>query len=904
MDCGHECPNCKHVFTQKRSLVRHLRTACKPYVKNNQVALKKKVDDDLRNRTCPVCMKVFSQRSNKLTHQANVCRKNQRSAFDGIFPVAGSSTCTPMTGLVPCVQNGHSVGARPSHPSTISGMTSSTVQLTELQNYPSSTSVQLNITPAGQLERPTMSTISSSDYQCPECGRKCSDKYNLRRHQDNSCKARKQRTLCPDCGLLVPEKRIHIHGLKECSVARTVGGAMQKGEGVKLRREDGVWESQSAFNSMLTNYTIENTEEVHDPKVFLESKRRIIRDIVKQDLQLKFALKMNLVLHTIVENPKGETSKWAFRTHNREVFMDTEDDETLSEIYEQIMKKFSEKLLDGSGCSILSIEDLELRTNRYIPLRGSSYIQLPKGIAGKHAVINPQNNDNNCFRYSVCVSQALNARNNQRVTVLTKYMDRFNWDGLPNNVPVSISDIRKFERNNPKVSVGVYGLSKEKFIYEVFPIKHVPNERETHIDLLFMEEEGKQHYAYIKDFDRLVSNQLSSHNGATKICKRCLTVHDGQEKLQEHQKDCNKNPVAKVVMPEPYEDKQGNIVQPIVEFKNWQHSTELPIVIYADFEAALRDVQGPPYDPYRSSTTKVQQHEAMSYCFFVHTTLPPEKMVDVPLEPQIYRGENAAARFLEQLEEVSRTVKKIYKDIVPMKLTPQEEEAYQEATECYFCKGSFTKEDYKVRDHCHVTGQFRGPSHNSCNLNAKHPNFIPILMHNLSGYDSHFIVRELGNTPGSVHVIPNSEEKFIAFSKIPEDGVKLQFIDTYRFMPSSLDTLAKDLAEDKDGNESYEKFHNVGKFFPDPAHKKLLSQKGVFCYDYVSDVKKLETSELPPKEEFHSKLYDEPISDKEYQHARTVWDTFKCKDLGEYSDLYLKSDVLLLADVFEAFRKM
>jgi hypothetical protein len=78
----------------------------------------------------------------------------------------------------------------------------------------------------------------------------------------------------------------------------------------------------------------------------------------------------------------------------------------------------------------------------------------------------------------------------------------------------------------------------------------------------------------------------------------------------------------------------------------------------------------------------------------------------------------------------------------------------------------------------------------------------------------------------------------------------------------------------------------------------------VFCYDYVSDVKKLETTELPPKAEFHSKLYDEPISDKEYQHAKTVWDTFKCKDLGEYSDLYLKSDVLLLADVFEAFRKM
>jgi hypothetical protein len=591
-------------------------------------------------------------------------------------------------------------------------MTSSAVHLSEQPNYPSSTSVQMNITTSGQLERPATSTISSSGYQCSDCGSKCSDKYNLKRHQDNSCKARDQQTLCPDCGLFVLHKRIHIHGLKECSVARTVGGAMQKGDGIKLRREDGVWESQSAYNSMLTNYTIENIEEIHDPKLFLESKRSNVRDIVEQDLHLKYSIKMNLVLHITIENTKNEASCWALRTVNREVFIDSDGDEIISEMYDILVKKFSEKLLDGSGCRILSIENLEMRTSRYTPLRGSSYIQIPKGIAGKHAVINPQNNDNNCFRYSVCVSKALDDNHPERVTVLNKYMDRFNWDGLPNNMPVSISDIRKFERNNPKVSVGVYGLSKEKFIYEVFPIKHVPDEKETHIDLLFMEEEGKQHYAYISDFDRLVSNQLSRHKTATKICKRCLTVHQSAEKLWEHQKDCNKNPVAKVVMPEPYEDKQGNIVQPIVEFKNWQHSTELPIVIYADFEAALMDIQGPPNDPYRSSTTKVQQHEAMSYCFLVHTTLPPEKMVGVPLEPQVYRGENAAAKFLEQLEEVSRVVKKIYKDIEPMNLTPEEEEAYQEATECYFCKGPFTDQDYKVRDHCHVTGQFRGPAHN------------------------------------------------------------------------------------------------------------------------------------------------------------------------------------------------
>jgi hypothetical protein len=259
----------------------------------------------------------------------------------------------------------------------------------------------------------------------------------------------------------------------ECLAVKSADGTIQKGNGVKQRREDGVWDSKSAFNSMLINYTVENTEEIHDPKVFLESKRSVVRDIIKQDLQLKYAIKMNLVLHTLVENPKGEISKWAFRTSNREVFMDNDDDDILSELFDHIMKKFSEKLLDGSGCRITSIEDLELRTNRYTLLRGSSYIPLHKEIALKHAVINPQKSVNNCFRYSVCVIQALEDNHPEPVTGLNEYMNKFNWDGLPNNLPVSISDIRKFERKNPNMSVGVYGLSKENYTPEVFPIKHV-----------------------------------------------------------------------------------------------------------------------------------------------------------------------------------------------------------------------------------------------------------------------------------------------------------------------------------------------------------------------------------------------------------------------------------------------
>ena len=83
----------------------------------------------------------------------------------------------------------------------------------------------------------------------------------------------------------------------------------------------------------------------------------------------------------------------------------------------------------------------------------------------------------------------------------------------------------------------------------------------------------------------------------------------------------------------------------------------------------------------------------------------------------------------------------------------------------------------------------------------------------------------------------------------------------------------------------------------------LLTQKGFYPYDYVSSIERFSETQLPPKSEFYSKLNDEDISEEDYQHALKVWNTFNCQNIRDYHDLYLKSDVLLLADVFENFRK-
>ena len=82
-----------------------------------------------------------------------------------------------------------------------------------------------------------------------------------------------------------------------------------------------------------------------------------------------------------------------------------------------------------------------------------------------------------------------------------------------------------------------------------------------------------------------------------------------------------------------------------------------------------------------------------------------------------------------------------------------------------------------------------------------------------------------------------------------------------------------------------------------------MRKKGVYSYDYMDSFEKFSDRQLPEKKDFYSLLTDEGISDDKYNHAREVWDIFKIKDMGEYHDLYRKSDILLLADVFEQFSR-
>ena len=181
---------------------------------------------------------------------------------------------------------------------------------------------------------------------------------------------------------------------------------------------------------------------------------------------------------------------------------------------------------------------------------------------------------------------------------------------------------------------------------------------------------------------------------------------------------------------------------------------------------------------------------------------------------------------------------------------------------------------------------------------------IPVIFHNLRGYDSHFIIQQIGdiakkhaytNRKGekqdlNINAIPNNMEKYMAFML----GNHLTFIDSFQFMSSSLDKLVSNLLKD---DLIYTSQVFKGK------RLNLMSQKGVYPYDFMDSFEKFNQTELPTKDQFYSILNDQHITDDEYDHAKKVWKTFKIKTMGEYHDLYLGSDVLLLTDLFENFRK-
>ena len=652
-------------------------------------------------------------------------------------------------------------------------------------------------------------------------------------------------------------------------------------------------ETNRAMKGYTSSYKI-SIKHNKDPLLQLQNTRLAIGHHIKKALSGMKGLKFIETLKVTFSKTQGDGFIYKtayFNSKAQTIINDISINEALQLTKQQILNIIAQWISAGSGWIIQSIDSHHLNIVKYEPMKGSSYIQLPQELRNSaKGLINMKNNDNECFRW--CHIRHLNPQDKypQRIKKIDKeYINKLNYTGI--EFPVTIKQLNKIEKQN-EININVFGYEEK----QPYPIYISKEKHEDHMELLLITKDENKHYVLIKDFNKFMFNQ-TKHKNKKHFCMHCLQCFSSESVLNDHNGNCIQvNGTQAVKMP----DKDNNILK----FNNFHKQQAVPFVIYADFEAIIEKISGCKPNNDKSYTEAYQKHTDCGYGYKVVCCYDDKYTKPV----QIYRGEKAVYKFMEaMLEEVKyckKTMKKCFNK--PLKMTSDDVDAFEKATECHICNKQYTSEDIRVRDHCHITGKFRGSAHQDCNLKLRlNPDEIkiPVIFHNLRGYDSHFIMQEIGaivknhtyiNKKGeekqmNINAIPNNMEKYMAFML----GNHLTFIDSFQFMSSSLDKLASNLPR--------EAFKYTSKQY---KGKKLdlMVRKGVYPYDYMDSFDKF-NEKLPSKEDFYSILNDEHISNEDYQHAQTVWKEFKLKTMGEYHDLYLNTDILLLADVFENFRR-
>ena len=664
-------------------------------------------------------------------------------------------------------------------------------------------------------------------------------------------------------------------------------------EKVLKQYKSKITKTKSALNKSVNQYQIEGDPNLLPDEFFKKNKKKI-----EKFLKNNKNTKVNFVLVTNMRQPLYDQKGFVgyredeahFRTNTKKVLESTNIEKLVKGNINKINLDIDKYQQNGSGWFFMSIKNLEINLGQYSPVRGSSYIDLPKWIKLKRAIINPKNKDDKCFLWCILRYLHMKPRDNERITDLKKYEDDLVTKGL--NFPMDVKDIKKFEKLNPNLpSVLVLAVEGKSF-----QILKPSKDSNNSINLFLVTEDGKSHYTLIKNLSRLVNSSLTTTRigGGFFICKRCLCHYTVKHKFESHVKYCSYNKAVRVIMPP--KDK-------FISFDHVNNKYPIPFVIYADFECFTKPVLSCKPEESKSYSYEYQKHEPSGFCFYI-------KGITDNFDPVCFtkqkEDDDVAAIFIEKIAEYTQLIyDKYYRRPKMMFLSPEEEKSFKKAKYCSICEKKLEEE--RVRDHCHITGQYRGAAHRSCNLNCRIPKLIPVILHNLQGYDAHLFIKKIGNIKGRFKCIPTTEEKYMSFSKkiivgnyidkktekIKNITFEIRFIDSYKFQQASLASLVDKLKE--------EDFISTKKEFK--QHTELLTRKGVYPYDYVSNLKKFLETQLPPREEFYSKLNEEDITEKDYEHAIKVWEEFKCQTIRDYHDLYLKTDVLLLADVFENFRK-
>ena len=466
-------------------------------------------------------------------------------------------------------------------------------------------------------------------------------------------------------------------------------------------------------------------------------------------------------------------------------------------------------------------------------------------------------------------------------------------------------NIVKFEKSN-RLRVNVFGLTPKT---KVFPVRlSDAHDALDNIDLLLIqrEDEGLSHYVAISSLEKLVrglnaETRNKRGRAGSKICRNCMHLCHTETSYKKHQAMCLTN------QPQLKHFYKGQQMQ----FEDHVRMEPFPWIVFGDLESYL-DRDTPQVSSIATHTINEHKNAAAAAALFDSDS----NLVRVSLE-HVRIGEDsvsAVGRMLTMIENWARDI------VLPslyakMKCSKEEITVAKKRAICCICEERIVDRTDMVCDHSHITGKFNGVAHNLCNLKRVTPKRLVIVFHNFSGYDSHYIIQAL-NKAGKLaktKVIAQSSEKYMTIQYKAPCGITLSFIDSYLFLSRGLSTLAATM--DPDDNFMERSLDQIKKCaiveaqiltrngtLSSRERAKFLTRKGVFCYEALDSIERLQILQLPSRASFYSHLMQSDVSEEDYTHAQRVFTAFGCANLADYMDIYLLTDVLLLAQVFQRFR--
>ena len=594
-------------------------------------------------------------------------------------------------------------------------------------------------------------------------------------------------------------------------------------------------------------------------------------------LKRGYGLKIQLRLCLDLEKYSYETGRiirvdvW-FPSDTRCILIKSQLRKQLKRTINESYARYDSFVERGSGWTLKQVKQICLSVIKYkIFSGGCGDVALPSSLYFRRCCFAIKNlKEGECFLYAVAAS-LVGCQNKNRCRRSKLYDEIVSLlPSVGTELFVGPKGIRKFELSCP-ISVNVYGYERRT----VFPyyLSEYPD-REPMVNLLLY----RNHYFCISNLSSLIASQLKVNRRKCFVCNSCLTCFASKSSFTNHKGLCKRDG-SQFEVPVPS--------QALLSFQNYKNMIPAPFVTYCDMETMIMT------EDQVNEGKIISKRRHVPVSIGAITVCRPRPEFGSP--PFLYTGRDCIDVLLNFLlmeaERARGLVDNVYEHC---HMTKADTVVHREAKRCKMCNVRFSWFAGKVRDHCHLSGKYRFPLCSTCNLTrAKLPFSLCVIFHGLSNYDSHFIIQRLSNFDcRDIHVIPRNSERYLSFMLGP-----LQFKDSYQFLAESLSTLVTNLSQ-----KGSVRFRNVNRWVLNEEQREMMKRKGVFPYSYFSRWDILKENQLPSREKFTNDIDGSDCSIDDYNFAHRMWAINNCVTMKDYLEIYLKADVLLLADCFENFR--